>query len=103
MKKTLMLLAPVCLLAFAGEKGTLSRVCGVASDEEMAVVVATSIRPLLTAQLPIVATIAFAALLAGIALKNVVPKKILDFIDAEIRAMAYGFFTPIFFLSVGCC
>ncbi len=47
--------------------GTLSRVCGVASDEDTAIVVASSILPLLTAQLPIVATIAFAALLAAAA------------------------------------
>ncbi len=44
---------------------------------------------------------ALGALLAGIALRNIIPKKILNFIDSEIRTMAYGFFAPIFFLWVG--
>jgi len=44
---------------------------------------------------------ALGALLAGISLRNIIPDKILNFIDAEIRAMAYGFFAPIFFLWVG--
>ena len=39
--------------------------------------------------------------MAGIALKNIIPDKILNLIDSEIRTMAYGFFAPIFFLWVG--
>lgn len=44
---------------------------------------------------------ALGAIMAGIALKNIVPKDRLKFIDSEIRTMAYGFFAPIFFLWVG--
>jgi len=44
---------------------------------------------------------ALGALLAGIALRNIIPDKILSFINSEIRTMAYGFFAPIFFLWVG--
>jgi len=44
---------------------------------------------------------ALGALLAGIALKNIIPNRILNLIDSEIRIMAYGFFAPIFFLWVG--
>jgi len=44
---------------------------------------------------------ALGALLAGIALRNIIPDRILNFIDSEIRTMAYGFFAPIFFLWVG--
>ncbi|RLE39340.1 hypothetical protein DRJ17_01305 [Candidatus Woesearchaeota archaeon] len=44
---------------------------------------------------------ALGALLAGIALKNIIPRKILKFIDSEIRTLAYGFLAPIFFLWVG--
>lgn len=44
---------------------------------------------------------ALGALLAGIALKNIIPKKILNFIESEIKALAYGFLAPIFFLWVG--
>jgi Kef-type K+ transport system membrane component KefB len=44
---------------------------------------------------------ALGALLAGIALKNIIPDKLLNFIDSEIRTMAYGFFAPLFFLNVG--
>ena len=44
---------------------------------------------------------ALGALLAGIALKNIIPDKILNLIDSEIRIMAYGFFAPVFFLWVG--
>lgn len=44
---------------------------------------------------------ALGALLAGIALKNIIPDKVLNFIDSEIRTMAYGFFAPIFFVWVG--
>lgn len=42
-----------------------------------------------------------AALLAGLSVKNFIPKERLGFIDSEIKAMAYGFFVPIFFLWVG--
>jgi len=44
---------------------------------------------------------ALGALLAGISLRNMIPDKILNVIDSEIRTMAYGFFAPIFFLWVG--
>ena len=44
---------------------------------------------------------ALGALLAGIALRNIVPKDKLKFIDSEIKTMSYGFFAPIFFLGVG--
>lgn len=44
---------------------------------------------------------ALGALLAGIALRNIVPKDKLKFIDSEIKTMSYGFFAPIFFLWVG--
>ncbi|MBN1778630.1 MAG: cation:proton antiporter [Candidatus Buchananbacteria bacterium] len=42
-----------------------------------------------------------AALLAGIAFKNFLPARHLDLIKDEIRIIAYGFFTPLFFLWVG--
>jgi Kef-type K+ transport system membrane component KefB len=42
-----------------------------------------------------------AALLAGLSVRHFVPKERLSFIDSEIKAMAYGFFVPIFFLWVG--
>lgn len=41
------------------------------------------------------------ALLAGIALKNVIPKKLEEIIESEIKIIAYGFVAPIFFLWVG--
>jgi len=41
------------------------------------------------------------ALLAGIALKNFLPKNRLKLIKSEIRTLCYGFFAPIFFLWVG--
>lgn len=44
---------------------------------------------------------ALGALLAGIALKNITPPKILNFIESEIKTLAYGFLAPIFFLWVG--
>lgn len=44
---------------------------------------------------------ALGALLAGIALRNIVPREKLKFIDSEIRTMSYGFFAPIFFVWVG--
>ncbi|PIZ51065.1 hypothetical protein COY27_04850 [Candidatus Woesearchaeota archaeon CG_4_10_14_0_2_um_filter_33_13] len=44
---------------------------------------------------------ALGAILAGMALKNFIPQKRLKLVDSEIRTMAYGFFAPIFFLSVG--
>ncbi len=44
---------------------------------------------------------ALGALLAGIALRNIVPRDKLRFINSEIKTMAYGFFAPIFFLRVG--
>ncbi|KYK25036.1 hypothetical protein AYK26_02470 [Euryarchaeota archaeon SM23-78] len=48
-----------------------------------------------------VESVALGALLAGIALRNIVPQDKLRFIDSEIKTMAYGFFAPIFFLWVG--
>jgi len=44
---------------------------------------------------------ALGALLAGIAIKNILPDDKLEFIDSEIKTMAYGLFAPIFFLWVG--
>ncbi|MBU0456775.1 MAG: cation:proton antiporter [Nanoarchaeota archaeon] len=44
---------------------------------------------------------ALGALLAGMALRNFIPKKRWNSIDSEIRTMAYGFFAPMFFLWVG--
>ncbi|MDH3325040.1 MAG: cation:proton antiporter [Candidatus Peregrinibacteria bacterium] len=41
------------------------------------------------------------AILAGIALKNLLLKYELDEFESIIRIVAYGFFVPIFFLSVG--
>jgi len=41
------------------------------------------------------------ALLAGIALKNFIPKERLGIIESEVKTMCYGFFAPIFFLWVG--
>ena len=41
------------------------------------------------------------ALLAGIALKNFIPKKRLKFIESEIRTICYGLFAPLFFIWVG--
>ena len=41
------------------------------------------------------------ALLAGLALKNVLPEKTREFIESEVKTMAFGFFAPIFFLWVG--
>ncbi len=49
----------------------------------------------------LVESAALGAFLAGIALKNMIPKKILGFIDSEIKTLAYGFFAPLFFLWVG--
>jgi Kef-type K+ transport system membrane component KefB len=42
-----------------------------------------------------------AAFLAGVAIKTFVPKKRLNFIKSETKSIAYGFFAPIFFFSVG--
>jgi len=44
---------------------------------------------------------ALGALLAGIALRNMIPVNILSFIESEMRIFTYGFFAPIFFLSIG--
>lgn len=44
---------------------------------------------------------AFAALLAGIALRGFLPKERLGLIGDQIRMLCYGFFAPMFFLSVG--
>ena len=44
---------------------------------------------------------ALGALLAGMALRNFIPKKKWGVIDSEVRTMAYGFFAPMFFLWVG--
>ncbi|MBW2971505.1 cation:proton antiporter [Candidatus Woesearchaeota archaeon] len=44
---------------------------------------------------------ALAALLAGIALRNMIPKNILALIESEIKVLAYGLFAPIYFMSVG--
>jgi P-type Ca2+ transporter type 2C len=44
---------------------------------------------------------ALGAILAGIALRNIIPADKLRFVDSEIRTVSYGLFAPIFFLSVG--
>ena len=44
---------------------------------------------------------AIAALLSGIALKTFIPEKRLQRIESEVKTMCYGFFAPLFFLSVG--
>lgn len=41
------------------------------------------------------------AILAGVGLKTFLPKERLKGIENEIRAVCYGFFAPIFFLSAG--
>lgn len=41
------------------------------------------------------------ALFAGIGLRTFVPKKRLAFIESEVKTMCYGFFAPLFFVSVG--
>jgi len=42
-----------------------------------------------------------AALLAGISLKTFMHQKRLDLVEKEVKAISYGFFTPLFFLWVG--
>lgn len=42
-----------------------------------------------------------AALMAGIAVKVFVPKERIKLIEKEIKAIAYGLFSPLFFMSVG--
>ena len=44
---------------------------------------------------------ALGALFAGVAMRNALPAKMLKSVDSEIRAVSYGLFGPIFFLSVG--
>ena len=44
---------------------------------------------------------ALGALLAGIGIKNLMPKKNIKFIESELKALCYGFFAPIFFVGVG--
>lgn len=44
---------------------------------------------------------ALAALLAGIVLKNFIPRERLMFIENEIKAVCYGLFAPLFFFWVG--
>ncbi len=41
------------------------------------------------------------ALFAGIGAKQFIPKKRLEAVEREIKGMAYGFFAPFFFFSVG--
>ena len=42
-----------------------------------------------------------AALLSGIAVKAFTPRKVLEIVENNFYALAYGFFVPIFFLWVG--
>jgi Ca2+-transporting ATPase len=49
----------------------------------------------------IVEAAALGAILAGISLRNFIPKKKWKIVDSEIKTMAYGFFAPLFFLWVG--
>ncbi len=44
---------------------------------------------------------AIAALIAGVSIKTFIPKERLHKIEDEVRAVCYGLFAPIFFLSVG--
>jgi len=44
---------------------------------------------------------AMAAVLAGMGMKNFIPKERLKLIENEIKTMSYGFFAPIFFIWVG--
>ena len=44
---------------------------------------------------------ALGALLAGIALRNIIPPGKLKLIESKIKTISYGLFAPIFFLSVG--
>ena len=46
-------------------------------------------------------TAALGAIIGGIALKNFLPLGRLKQIESELRTIAYGFFAPLFFLSVG--
>ncbi len=41
------------------------------------------------------------AILAGVALKNFMPASIKELFEKEIKGIAYGFFGPVFFFSVG--
>lgn len=42
-----------------------------------------------------------AAFLAGISLRTFIPDKRLDLVKSELRTFCYGFFAPLFFLSIG--
>lgn len=44
---------------------------------------------------------AIGSLLAGIALKKLIPEKSIEKIESQIKAITYGFLAPIFFLWVG--
>jgi P-type Ca2+ transporter type 2C len=44
---------------------------------------------------------AMAALLAGIAMKNFLPEQRVEGIESELKSLTYGFFGPLFFISVG--
>ena len=44
---------------------------------------------------------ALGAILAGIALRNIIPAHKRKIINSEIKTMSYGFFAPIFFVWVG--
>ncbi len=44
---------------------------------------------------------AMAAVLAGMGMKNFIPKKRLKLIESEIKTISYGFFAPMFFIWVG--
>lgn len=44
---------------------------------------------------------AIGAIIAGIALRNFVPKRRIEYVEEQVKALAYGFFAPIFFLWVG--
>ena len=44
---------------------------------------------------------ALGALIAGIALKEILNKKQLQHIESAVKVLAYGFFVPIFFINVG--
>jgi Kef-type K+ transport system membrane component KefB len=44
---------------------------------------------------------ALGALIAGIALKEILNEKQINHIESTVKIIAYGFFVPIFFLNVG--
>mgnify|MGYP006292380415 CR=1 FL=1 len=44
---------------------------------------------------------ALGALLAGITVRHIIPSRIINIIESEMKTLSYGFFAPIFFCWVG--